>query len=49
VGTVYIGFAGPDNPPEARKLNLPGDRTRIRMFATQAALDSLRRKLMTPG
>jgi nicotinamide-nucleotide amidase len=47
VGTVYIGFAGPDGPAEARKLNLPGDRARIRMFATQAALDSLRRKLDT--
>src|SRR5262249_52915568 len=43
VGTVYIGFAGPDGMTEARKLNLPGDRTRIRMFATQAALDALRR------
>jgi nicotinamide-nucleotide amidase len=47
VGTVYIGFAGPEGPAEARKLNLPGDRARIRMFATQAALDSIRRKLDT--
>ena len=46
VGTVYIGIAGPDGLSEARKLNLPGDRARIRMFATQAALDALRRRLM---
>jgi nicotinamide-nucleotide amidase len=45
VGTVYVSIAGPDWPTETRKLNLPGDRTRIRMFATQAALDALRRKL----
>jgi nicotinamide-nucleotide amidase len=46
VGTVYIGIAGPEGPSEARKLNLPGDRARIRMFATQAALDTLRRRLL---
>jgi nicotinamide-nucleotide amidase len=46
VGTVYIGFAGPSGPPCARKFNFPGDRVRIRMFAAQAALDSLRRQLM---
>lgn len=46
VGTVYVGFAGPDNIVEARRFNLPGDRARIRMFATQGALDFLRRKVM---
>jgi len=46
VGTVYIGMAGPEGASETRKLNLPGDRARIRMFATQAALDALRRRLM---
>jgi nicotinamide-nucleotide amidase len=46
VGTVYIGVAGPDGAGETRKLNLPGDRLRIRMFATQAALDALRLRLM---
>jgi nicotinamide-nucleotide amidase len=44
VGTVYVGFAGPDGT-ETRKLNLPGDRMRIRMFSAQAALDILRRSL----
>jgi nicotinamide-nucleotide amidase len=46
VGTVYIGLAGPDGAGEARKLNLPGGRSLIRMFATQAALDALRLRLM---
>lgn len=46
VGTVYVGFAGPDGAVEAKRFNLPGDRTRVRMFATQGALDYLRRKLL---
>ncbi len=45
VGTVFIAFAGPDAAPECRRLQLPGDRARIRVFAAQAALDFLRRKL----
>ena len=51
VGTVYVGIAGPglathNDVAEARKFNLPGDRTRIRMFATQGALDYLRRRIL---
>jgi nicotinamide-nucleotide amidase len=46
VGTVYVGFAGPDDVVDARKFNLPGDRARVRMFATQGALDFLRRRLL---
>lgn len=46
VGTVYVGFAGPDSVTEARRFNLPGDRSRIRMFAAQGALDCLRRRMM---
>ena len=46
VGTVFVGFAGPQDVVEARRLNLPGDRTRIRMFAAQAALDYLRRRML---
>jgi nicotinamide-nucleotide amidase len=45
VGTVYVGIAGPDKS-EARRFNLPGDRTRVRMFAAQGALDYLRRWLL---
>ncbi len=46
VGTVYVGFAGPNDTAAGRKFNLPGDRARIRLFATQGALDYLRRQLL---
>ncbi|MBI3281094.1 MAG: nicotinamide-nucleotide amidohydrolase family protein, partial [Acidobacteria bacterium] len=45
VGTVYVGLASPDDC-EVKRLRFPGDRTRIRSFAAQAALDMLRRKLI---
>lgn len=45
VGTVFIGVAGPDGLIEARRLQLPGDRARVRTFAAQAALDFLRRTI----
>jgi nicotinamide-nucleotide amidase len=45
VGTVIIAFASADCPTEARRLQLPGDRARVRTFAAQAALDFARRKL----
>ena len=41
VGTVYIGLAGPEGT-QAKRFNFPGDRTRVRMFAAQGALDYLR-------
>jgi nicotinamide-nucleotide amidase len=46
VGTVFVGFAGPTGPPHARRFAMPGDRPRIRGFATQAALDLLRRRIL---
>ncbi len=46
VGTIFVGFAGPDAPTEALRFAMPGDRPRIRGFATQAALDVLRRRLL---
>jgi nicotinamide-nucleotide amidase len=46
VGTICVGFAGPDGPPDALRFAMPGDRPRIRGFATQAALDLLRRRLL---
>lgn len=46
VGTVFIAIAGPEKATEARSLQLPGDRTRIRTFAAQTALDFLRRQLL---
>lgn len=45
VGTVYVGFASPEGV-ESKRFNLPGDRTRVRMFSTQGALDYLRRKIL---
>jgi nicotinamide-nucleotide amidase len=46
VGTIFVGFVGPDAPPEAVRYAMPGDRPRIRGFATQAALDLVRRRLL---
>lgn len=45
VGTVFVAVSSPDGPTESRRLQLPGDRVRVRTFAAQAALDFLRRKL----
>lgn len=45
VGTVIVGFAGPGRAPQTRRLQLPGDRTRVRNMAAQTALDFLRRML----
>ena len=46
VGTIFTGFAGPNSMPDAFRMAMPGDRTRIRGFAAQAALDLLRRRLL---
>jgi nicotinamide-nucleotide amidase len=43
-GTVFLGFASAAGT-DARRLQLPGDRQRIRMLAAQSALDFVRRKL----
>ena len=44
-GTVFVGLARPDRGPEAFEFNVPGDRARVRQYATIAALDLLRRSL----
>ncbi len=44
-GTVYVGLALPGQPAEAAALTVPGDRDRIRQYATISALDLLRRRL----
>jgi nicotinamide-nucleotide amidase len=44
-GTVYVGLALPGQPAEAVELTVPGDRDRIRQYATISALDLLRRRL----
>jgi nicotinamide-nucleotide amidase len=46
-GTVYVGLALPGQPAEAAALSVPGDRDRIRQYATISALDLLRRRLGT--
>ena len=45
VGLVFIGLATP-NSSEARRVQLPGDRERVRAFSTNTALDLLRRNLL---
>jgi nicotinamide-nucleotide amidase len=46
VGTVFVGFAGPERPAEAKRFQMPGGRDRVRGFATHAALDYVRRRLL---
>ncbi len=48
VGLVYLAIADERNARE-RRLQLPGDRERIRMFAVQAALDAVRRHFLIPA
>jgi len=45
VGLVFHALAA-ENGTEVVKRQFPGDRTRIRWFASQQALDMIRRKLM---
>ena len=49
VGTVFAGLARPDRATEAVRFAVPGDRARIRQYATIAALDLLRRSLDAPA
>ncbi len=44
-GTVFVGLARPGRDTEAFGFNVPGDRDRVRQYATIAALDLLRRTL----
>jgi nicotinamide-nucleotide amidase len=45
VGLVYIALAS-EKGTEVEERNFPGDRKRIRFFASQLALDMIRIKLM---
>ena len=47
-GTVFVGLARPGRPAEAFAFTVPGDRARVRQYATIAALDLLRRSLAAP-
>lgn len=44
-GLVFIGLASPEGT-EVRRIQFPGDRPRVRMFAAQTAIDMLRRHLL---
>jgi nicotinamide-nucleotide amidase len=44
-GTVFVGLAHAGRPTESFAFRLPGDRDRVRQYATIAALDLLRRSL----
>ena len=46
VGTVCLALAGTPEPPRVRRVQLPGDRERVKFQASQAALDLLRRALL---
>jgi nicotinamide-nucleotide amidase len=48
VGLVYLGIAGPEGVAVTQRRFI-GDRERIRVFTTQAALDVLRRRLQGLG
>jgi nicotinamide-nucleotide amidase len=43
VGTVFVGIVVPGREPFAERLQLPGDRARIRQYSAISALDLLRR------
>jgi PncC family amidohydrolase len=47
VGTVWFGLALPDVEPEAVRHRLPGDRQRVRQFATITLLNHLRLRLLS--
>jgi nicotinamide-nucleotide amidase len=46
VGTVFVGIALSDTDVSTHELHLPGDRDRIRQFATIGMFDLLRRRLL---
>jgi nicotinamide-nucleotide amidase len=46
VGTVHLAVAVAGEPTLHRALRLPGDRERVRLLASQAALEMLRRRLL---
>ena len=48
-GTVIVGLALGQAPPEAVALHLPGDRDRVRQYSAISALDLLRRRLLAAG
>ena len=45
IGLVYIGLAN-GTGTDIKQINIPGDRDRVRLWATQHALEMVRRKLL---
>ena len=45
VGTVFVGYSGPDGT-RSMKFTMPGDRHLVRWRSSQAALDLLRRSIL---
>jgi nicotinamide-nucleotide amidase len=48
-GTVFVGLARAGAETESLEAHLPGDRDRVRQYATISALDLLRRRLVHDG
>ena len=48
-GTVFVGLARAGTETESLEAHLPGDRDRVRQYATISALDLLRRRLVHDG
>jgi nicotinamide-nucleotide amidase len=48
-GTVFVGLARAGSDTESLEAHLPGDRDRVRQYATISALDLLRRRLIHDG
>jgi nicotinamide mononucleotide (NMN) deamidase PncC len=49
VGTVWCGIAGPGASVDVLRMQLPGDRERIRQFSAISVLDVLRRRMLEPA
>jgi nicotinamide-nucleotide amidase len=48
-GAVFVGVARPGHETSSHAFTVPGDRDRVRQYATIAALDLLRRTIGGPG
>ena len=48
-GTVFVGLARDGHDTESFSIHVPGDRERVRQYATIGALDLLRRAVGEPG
>jgi nicotinamide-nucleotide amidase len=44
-GTIFVGLALPGEPTQTRRLQVPGDRERVRQYGAISALDLVRRAL----